>query len=310
MQVFSIGKIQKSIFYISFYGFLFFFTKNNNNNFSRLINDSIFILLLNLNLKKSPPYLKLSDNPYSKYRHMNYNQYTAHSATTKVLSFNEGLRNYMLGIYNYMTVALMLSSVVAFFAARSGLAIAIFSSPIGILVSLAPLGISMYMGAKFNSLSVSGARTTLLLYAATMGLSLSTIFVVFNMADIFRAFFITASMFAGMSLYGYTTKKDLSSYASILFMGVWGVFIASLVNIFLRSSQLSFMVSIFSVVIFTVLTAYDVQKLKQSYYAVSHNQELATKFSIFGALQLYIDFVAIFVHLLNIMRAMRGGDDR
>jgi FtsH-binding integral membrane protein len=155
-------------------------------------------------------------------------------------------------------------------------------------------------------MSVSSVRNSLLLYAGLMGLSLSVVFLTFNFKEITTAFFITASMFAGMSIYGYATKKDLSSFSSILIMGIWGVFIASIVNIFLRSGAFSMGISIISVIIFTAMVAYDTQKLRRMYYSFSSTSNVAlSKIAIFGAMQLYIDFVAIFVHILNLLRLTR-----
>ncbi|MBL0725905.1 MAG: Bax inhibitor-1/YccA family protein [Alphaproteobacteria bacterium] len=228
------------------------------------------------------------------------------SSVSKASSYNEGLRSYMLGVYNYMTVALMLSAVVAYFAAKSGLALALFSSPFGIIVSFAPIGVSLYLAAKFQNMSVSSVRNSLMLYAAIMGLSLSTIFIAFNFREIATAFCITASMFAGMSIYGYLTKKDLSSMGSMLIMAMWGLLVASLVNMFTHSSQLSLIISVIAVLVFSGMVAYDTQKLRQVYYMNGHlPSDMISKIAILGAMQLYIDFVAIFIHMLQLLRLGR-----
>lgn len=219
---------------------------------------------------------------------------------TKDVAYNIGLRNYMLGVYNYMTLALALSGVVAYLTAYSGLAIAMIKSPFGIIVSFAPLIVSIIMSVKIVSAKISTIKTLYFLYAILMGVSLSTLFLAFSGILIAKTFFITASMFGSISIYGYTTKKDLSGYGHILMMIVFGLLIASIVNLFTQSSGLQFGISCISVIVFSLLAAYDTQNLKQMYYSVCHDQNLATRVGIFGALQLYIDFVAIFVHLLQV----------
>ena len=227
----------------------------------------------------------------------------------KSVSYNQGLRNYMLGIYNYMTVALVLSGVVAYLTARSGLAILMFKSPLGLIISFSPLIISFVMSFKISSAKISTIKALFFAYSVLMGMSLSTIFLAFSGVLIAKTFFITASMFGSISIYGYTTKKDLSGYGHILIMIVWGLLIASIVNIFTHSSGLSFGISCISVVVFSLLVAYDTQNLKRTYYAVSHDTNMSTRLGIFGALQLYIDFIAIFIHLLQIFSSMQGRRD-
>ncbi len=221
-------------------------------------------------------------------------------------SFNQDLRKYMLGIYNYMSIALALSAFVAFIAIKTGITIAIMRSPLGIIVSLAPFFLVMYMSFKMQSLPFASARNLFLIFAALMGVSLSTLGVMFSGAELSRAFFATAAMFCGMSLYGYTTGKDLSSMASTAIMIVWGLIVASFINMFMHSSALQFLISFISVIVFALLTAYDVQSLKNLYYQVSgrHGDEIS-KVSLFGALKLYMDFLNIFINLLYLFRAMR-----
>ncbi len=226
-------------------------------------------------------------------------------SSTKVASFNQGLREYMLGVYNYMTIALAISGVVAYFTAYSGLAYVIFSGPLGMLVAFAPLIMSFYLAFKFQSMSFESVRNFLLLYAVLMGLSLSSVFLVYAMESVARAFFITSGMFGFMSIYGYTTKKDLSSMGSFLMMGAMGILIASIVNIFMHSQGLSMLISFLAVIIFTGLTAYDTQKIRDMYYSLGNNTEMAKKVAVFGAFQLYMDFVVIFVHMLRLLEAAR-----
>ena len=227
----------------------------------------------------------------------------------KEVGYNEGLRKYMLGVYNYMSVALGISGLVAFVSAKTGLALAIMSSPLGWIIAFAPIIISIAMSVKLTTASISTIKKLYFTYAVLLGLSLSSIFLVYSGVDIAKTFFITASMFAGISIYGYTTKRDLSGYGHVLIMVVWGLLVASIVNIFTHSSGLSFGISCVSVLVFSGLVAFDTQNLKRMYYAVGHDQELATRVGIFGALQLYIDFIAIFVHLLQLFANVNGRRD-
>lgn len=228
---------------------------------------------------------------------------------TRSVSYNQGLRNYMLGVYNYMTVALAISGLIAYLTARSGLAILLFRSPLVWIISFAPLIISIVMSVKIASAKISTIKALFFGYSVLMGMSLSTIFLVFSGEMIAKTFFITASMFGAISIYGYTTKKDLSGYGHILIMIVWGLLIASIVNIFTHSSGLSFGISCVSVVVFSLLVAYDTQNLKNMYYAIEHDSDLKTRLGIFGALQIYIDFLAIFIHLLQIFASLQGRRD-
>lgn len=224
--------------------------------------------------------------------------------TTEV---NEGLRKYMLGVYNYMTASLLVTSLVAFAAKVTGVVYIIATSAVGLICAFAPIGIVMYMGLKFRSMSYNAVRNSLFLYAGLMGLSLSTIFIMFTGTSIIKALLITTSMFAGMSIYGYTTKRNLSAIGSIAIMLIWGVLIASIVNIFMRSDSFGVIISFVSVLLFTALTAYDVQKIKSMYYSMANiGKEDAMKLSVFGAFQLYIDFIAIFIHLLNLLNLGRN----
>jgi len=221
------------------------------------------------------------------------------------ISRNEGLRKYMLNIYNYMSVALLISALVSLIALRSGVALLLASSPlIMFLVALSPLFMSMYMATRFNKMSVNGAIGFLCAFAGVMGLSLSMIFLVFTASQVASAFFITASMFLSASIYGYITKKDLSPIGRALFMMIIGLLIASVVNMFMRSGGFDFLISCSFVVIFSVMTAYDTQRLKNVYYALGSNNETAQKVAVFGALQLYMDFINIFISMLHIIRGM------
>ena len=219
---------------------------------------------------------------------------------TKAVSYNEGLRRYMLGVYNYMSVALGISALTAFFMAKTGLSLAVMSSPLGWLIAFSPLILSIVMSVKLTTAKISTIKGLYFAYSVLMGMSLSTLFYVYSGVDITRTFLITALMFGGMSIYGYTTQKDLSALGSMFIMVVWGLLVASIVNIFLHSSGLSFGISCISVLVFTGLVAFDTQNLKRMYYAVCNDTNMATRLGIFGALQLYIDFIAIFVHLLQL----------
>lgn len=215
-------------------------------------------------------------------------------------TYDLGLRDYMAKVYNFMAIALAISGAVAFFTASSPQLMALlFGSPLSIVVMLAPLGFVFFLGAKINSLSAQKAKTFLWIFAVLMGLSLSTIFIAYTSASIARIFFISSSMFGAMSIYGYTTKKDLTSMGSFLKMGLIGLIIAMVVNIFLRSSALDFAISAIGVLIFTGLTAYDTQNIKRLYYSTT-DKETLSKMAVMGALRLYLDFVNLFIMMLRL----------
>ena len=212
-----------------------------------------------------------------------------------------GLRAYMLKIFNYMAVGLSLTGVVAFLTASSPtMMAAIFGSPLKWVVMLAPLGFVMAISFGINRMSSATAQALFWIYAAVMGLSLASIFIVFTGTSIARVFFITSGTFAAMSLYGYTTKRDLTAMGSFLFMGLIGIVLASLVNLFLNSSGLSFVISVLGVLIFTGLTAYDTQAIKSMYYEAD-DSETSGKKAVMGALTLYLDFINLFMYLLRFL---------
>ncbi len=211
-----------------------------------------------------------------------------------------GLRSYMLRVYNYMCVALALTGAVAFFVSTSPTLLqAIYGTPLMWVVFLAPLGLVFFLSARIHKMSAAAAQTTFWVFAALMGMSLASIFIAYTPGSITRVFFITAGAFAGLSLVGYTTKKDLSGMKTFLFMGVIGLIIAMVVNMFLGSSMLQLGISIIGVLIFAGLTAYDTQKIKLMYYE-GDGAEVATKKSIMGALKLYLDFLNMFIFLMHI----------
>ena len=235
---------------------------------------------------------------------MNNNRFMS-SSNAQATQIDLGLRSYMLGVYNHMTTALALTGFMAmglnFLAISNGALTPIgelfFLSPLKWVVMLAPLGMVFYISARINSISAQKARSLFYVYAGLMGLSLSSILLVYTGASVVRAFFITSAAFAALSIYGYTTKKSLSGLGSFLMMGVFGLIIAQIVNIFMASTQLDFMISIIGVLIFAGLTAYDTQKIKNMYLA-GDNNETSSKKSVMGALTLYLDFILMFQFLL------------
>ncbi len=232
----------------------------------------------------------------------NFNQTRSFASTASSATYDAGLRLYMQKVYNFMSMALLISGAVAYLVSSSpALMQAIFGTPLSWLVMLAPLGFVIFFGYKLNSISAAQAKTYLWIYAGLMGLSLSTIFIAYTGASIARVFFITASVFGGMSFYGYTTKKDLSGIGSFLIMGLIGLIVASLVNIFLKSSAFEFAISLIGTLIFIGLTAYDSQRIKQNYYQVSGDSEMIGKAAVMGALNLYMDFINLFIMLLRFM---------
>lgn len=214
--------------------------------------------------------------------------------------FDAGLRRHMLSIYNYMASGVLLSGIVALLSANSGLTIALLGTPLIWLVMLSPLAFVMFMSFGANKFSTTAIQGMFWGFAVAMGLSMSTIFLVYTGASIATTFFATAGAFAGLSLYGYTTKKDLSGMGSFLIMGLFGIIIASLLNIFLKSSGLAWAISFLGVLIFAGLTAYDTQKLKEQYAYVA-GTDFAGKAVVLGALSLYLDFINMFQFLLQFM---------
>src|SRR5215207_9640450 len=214
--------------------------------------------------------------------------------------FDEGLRQHMLRVYNYMGLGLVVTGLVAFLVGTTpALYVPIFGSPLKWVVMLAPLAFVLFVSFRLEAMSSATAQMVYWAFCAVMGLSLASIFLVFTGVSITRTFFIAAAMFGAMSLYGYTTKRDLSRFGSFLFMGLIGVVIASVVNIFLGSTALQFAISIIGVIVFTGLTAWDTQAAKES-YSEHHDTESATKLAVFSALSLYLNCINLFQLLLHL----------
>ncbi|QUS55610.1 Bax inhibitor-1/YccA family protein [Pseudovibrio brasiliensis] len=237
----------------------------------------------------------------------NSTRYGMAGSHANAAAFDAGLRAYMLRVYNYMAIGIAITGVVAFAAfqmavsngALTEFGVLLFTSPLRWVVMLAPLGFVFFLSARIHKMSASGAQLAFWLFAGAMGLSLSSIFLVYTGNSIARVFFITAASFGALSLFGYTTKKDLSAWGSFLFMGLIGIIIASLVNLFLASSALQFAISVVGVLVFAGLTAYDTQQIKEMYAAVD-DSEVAGKKAIMGALRLYLDFINLFIMLLSL----------
>jgi FtsH-binding integral membrane protein len=213
----------------------------------------------------------------------------------------------MLKVYNYMGIGLVVTGLVAYFANQAAVSNGqltawgelLYTSPLMWVVALAPLAFVLVLSFGINKLSVGAAQATFWAFAAVMGLSLSSIFMVYTDASIAKVFFITAATFGAMSLYGYTTKRDLTGIGNFLIMGLIGLVIASIVNIFLASGPLDFAISAIGVLIFVGLTAYDTQKIKEG-YSESHGADVLAKGAIMGALSLYLDFINLFMMLLRL----------
>jgi uncharacterized protein len=232
------------------------------------------------------------------------NRWTARGAAVSPAEIDVGLRQFMLRVYNYMAGGLALTGVVAYAAVTTGLYQAIYGSILFWVVLLAPLGLVMLLSFRIQSMSLGAAQMTFWGYAALMGLSLAGIFLVYTGASIARVFFITAGTFAAMSLYGYTTRSDLTRFGSFLFMGLIGVIIASLVNMFILSSALQFALSVAGVIVFVGLTAWDTQQIKEM-YVEGDVAMIAGKKAIMGALRLYLDFINLFVLLMQLFGSRR-----
>jgi FtsH-binding integral membrane protein len=232
--------------------------------------------------------------------------------------FDAGLRAHMLRVYNIMASGLALTGIVAVIVAQMSMELdpsgrligltefgqTLFLSPMKWVVMLAPLGFILFLSFKVSTMRASTAQAIFWAFAGVMGISLSTIFISYTGASVARVFFITAGTFAGMSLYGYTTKRDISNWGSFLMMGLIGIIIASIVNIFVGSSALHFAISVIGVLIFVGLTAYDTQKIKNE-YAENHDHETKSKLAIMGALRLYLDFINLLVILLHLFGQRR-----
>ncbi len=236
----------------------------------------------------------------------------SHDAQTQEI-FDAGLRAHMLRVYNIMASGLALTGIVAVIVAQMSMQLdpsgrlvgltefgqTLFLSPMKWVVMLAPLGFIFFLSFKVATMKASTAQAIFWAFAGVMGISLATIFISYTGESVARVFFITAGTFAGMSLYGYTTKRDISNWGSFLMMGLIGIIIASIVNMFVGSSALHFAISVIGVLVFVGLTAYDTQKIKNE-YAENYTDEAKSKLAIMGALHLYLDFINLLVMLLHL----------
>ncbi len=222
------------------------------------------------------------------------------------VAYDAGLRSHMLSVYNYMVSGVLLTGLVALGMAMTGTVAMLFNpatgapSLLGWIVMLAPLAFVFGLGFRIHRMSEGAAQAMFWAFAAVMGLSMSTIFLRYTGTSIATTFFATAAAFAGLSLWGYTTKRDLSGLGTFLIMGVVGLLVAMLLNLFLGSPALAFVISAVGVLIFAGLTAYDTQKIKEMYDYVA-GTEMAGKSAIMGALTLYLDFINMFSFLLNFL---------
>ena len=243
-----------------------------------------------------------------------YDNRLVRGATTVADRVDAGLRAHMLRVYNYMVGALALTGTVAWLVSSSPVllnafyhqvvtanGVALSPTILGWVVMLAPLGLVFFLSFRIMQMSQAAAQATFWAYAAMVGASLASILIVYTGTSVAMTFFVAAATFGTMSLWGYTTKRDLTGFGNFLFMGLIGILLASVVNIFLKSSMMSFVVSVLGVLIFTGLTAWDTQKIKNTYYMVGGDTAVAGKAAIMGALALYLDFLNIFLFLLRFM---------
>ncbi len=237
------------------------------------------------------------------------NQYYSSAPTRSQAEIDEGLRAYMLTVYNYMASALALTGLAAYITANTPALLNLIYSVqggviaptlLGYIVMFSPLAFVLALSFGINRMQASTAQMVFWAFAVVMGLSLSNILLYYTGASIAKTFFVTAAAFGSLSLFGYTTKKNLSGMGSFLIMGLFGLIIASIVNIFLNSGPLDFVISIVGVLIFAGLTAYDTQRIKLMYLEGEHS-ETASKKAIMGALSLYLDFINMFLFLLRFM---------
>lgn len=226
-------------------------------------------------------------------------------AGTRDAAYDAGLRSYMLSVYNYMASGVLLTGIVALAFALSGYAAAAFQTPLRWVITLAPLGFVFAMSfgqGRFNS---GQLKAMFWGFAVAMGLSLSTIFLVYSPIAIAQAFFATAAGFGALSLYGYTTKKDLSALGTFLIIGLVGLIVASIINMFVQSGPLGLVISIVGVLLFAGLTAYDTQRTKSLYFQVAGSGELVAKAVVLSALTLYLDFINMFLFILRLFGSSR-----
>jgi uncharacterized protein len=239
---------------------------------------------------------------------------TAPGTAGTTVAVDAGLRAYMLRVYNYMAVAVALTGVVAWFTFQAAVTTnaagaitgltsfgqAIFSGPAVIVLLLATLGLVFFISFRIQSLQFTTALTLFMVYAGPLGVTLSSIFLVYTGASITRVFFISAASFGALSLYGYTTQRDLSAMGSFLMMGLFGLILASLVNLIWPSGALAFAISVIGVGVFAGLTAYDTQRIKEMYDSMDDDGTIGRK-AIMGALSLYLDFINLFMMLLRLV---------
>ncbi len=248
-----------------------------------------------------------------------FDRQTAARAGAATHAIDEGLRAYMLSVYNYMAAGLAITGLVAFAvfslgttndpsaavaSLKNGTLItsfgaAVWGSWLRWVIMLAPLGMVFFLSARLHKMSGQGGQIAFWIFAALMGASLSSIFIVYAHGSIAQVFFITAAAFGALSLWGYTTKKDISGWGSFLFMGLIGIIIASVVNLFVGSSAMQFAISVIGVLVFAGLTAYDTQQIKEMYYE-GDSQAVMSQKAIMGALRLYLDFINLFIMLLSL----------
>ena len=211
-----------------------------------------------------------------------------------------GLRSYMLSVYNYMASGVLLTGIVALLFANSGMAAQVMATPLRWVIMLAPLAFVMVMSFGINRISTGTLQVLFWAFATAMGLSMSTIFLIYTGTSIAQTFFAVSAAFMGLSLYGYTTKKDLSGFGTFLIMGVVGLLVAMVINLFLQSPAMQMAISAIGVLLFAGLTAYDTQKIKSMYAHVA-GTDMMGKTVIMGALNLYLDFINMFTFLLSFM---------
>jgi FtsH-binding integral membrane protein len=222
----------------------------------------------------------------------------------RAVAVDAGLRAYMLRVYNYMAIGVALTGFAAMAVyqmvqSNPALQQTLFGGPLYLVLLLAPLGLVFFLSFRIQHLSVGTAQALFFFYAALLGVSLAPIFIVYTHGSIARVFFISAASFGALSLYGYTTQRDLSPFGSFLIMGLFGIILASLVNMFLASSALQFVISVVGVLVFAGLTAWDTQQIKEM-YSVNDDGTIAGRKAIMGALRLYLDFINLFLMLLRL----------
>ena len=231
--------------------------------------------------------------------------YVSSFRKSKTISSSKGLRSYMIGVYNYMSLGLFISGLSAFYLMQSGIMLSLVKNPNIFMATILGLffikiGISQFIASRFLTADIKTLKLSFFVYTALTGVFLATSCLLVNVVDIFRAFFITSSVFLSMSIYGYTSESDLTGMSSLLYKIIFGIIITSIISIFIPSTFFQFIISIVTIIAISLLVSYETQKLKNLYYSTQNNFEHQRRVALVGAFGLYINFIIIFQHVISL----------